>query len=375
MQKMRLMTRPDDYKKIGVTPGVVEVWEDGRRTSDGTGEFEWWYFDAIMDDGTKVVVNFNAHMDEIMRTTVEQHVPPEARKVGDVRFLRVRVTEPDGKTNHETFLMFGSDETEMSTDKCNVKFGSHVFAGDLKSYTIKVNPVQGTGVDLRLTSMGESWRPGAGYFVFGEDESHYFTWLCAVPKGKVTGTITYGGKTSEVQGFGYHDHQWANIDHITLWNNWLWARHNLGDYNLLVFDFISSAEYGYKRYPLTFIEDTDGKIVFENYGNDNAKCEILEEYIQEATNKNYPKISRYTFENDGKRLTYTLTADEEIEVSNPYAASPPAMRKHYDEHNLRPSYARYSATGDFGFNDGTETIERKSALIYEFVHLGKEYKA
>ena len=375
MQKMRLLTRPEDYTRIGVKQESIEVWEDGRRTDDGTGEFEWWYFDAIMDDGTKVVVNFNSHMDDIMKTTVEQHIPPEARKVGDVRFLRVRVTEPDGKTNHETFLMFGADETEIGKDKCDVKFGSHFFAGDLQNYSIKVDPVQGTGVDLKLTSMGESWRPGAGYFVFGEDEDRYFTWLCAVPRGKVTGTVTYGGKTIDVQGYGYHDHQWANIDHVILWNNWLWARQNLGDYNLLVFDFISSAEYGYKRYPLAFVEDKDGKIVFESFENENVKCEILEEYIQEGTNKNYPKVSKYIFENEGKKLIYTLSADEEIEISDPYSASPPAMRKHYDDHNLRPSYARYSATGDFAFFDGKQNIERNTSLIYEFVHLGKEYKA
>lgn len=375
MQKMRLLTKPEDYTRIGVKPNSIEVWEDGRRTDDGTGEFEWWYFDAIMDDGTKVVVNFNSHMDDIMKTTVEQHIPPEARKTGDVRFLRVRVTESDGKTNHETFLMFGADETEISKDRCSVKFGSHMFAGDLEEYSIKVDPVQGTGVDLKLSSIGEPWRPGAGYFVFGEDEDRFFTWLCAVPKGIVTGTITYGGKTLEVQGYGYHDHQWANIDHVILWNNWMWARQNLGDYNLLVFDFISSAEYGYKRYPLVFVENSDGKIVFESFENENAKCEILEEYIQEGTNKNYPKVSKYTFENEGKKLIYTLTADEEIEISDPYSASPPAMRKHYDDHNLRPSYARYSATGEFIYFDGTQTIERKTSLIYEFVHLGKEYKA
>ena len=375
MQKMRLLTKPEDYKRIGVRTDAIEVWEDGRRTDDGTGEFEWWYFDAIMDDGTKVVVNFNSHMDDIMKTTVEQHIPPEARKVGDVRFLRVRITEPDGKTNHETFLMFGSEETEISKEKCDVKFGSHHFTGDLRKYSIKVDPVQGTGVDLKLDSMGESWRPGAGYFVFGENEDRYFTWLCAVPRGKVTGTIVYGGKTIDVQGYGYHDHQWANIDHVVLWNNWLWARHNLGDYNLLVFDFISSAEYGYKRYPLTFLEDKNGDIVFESYENENVKCEIMEEYIQEGTNKNYPKVSKYIFENDGKKLTYTLTADEEIEISDPYSASPPAMRKHYDDHNLKPSYARYSATGEFEFFDGNQTVESTTGLIYEFVHLGKEYKA
>jgi hypothetical protein len=327
-----------------------------------------------MDDGTKIVVNFNTNMAVNQRTILEQHIPPEDRKVGDVRFLRVRITEPGGK-NHETFIMFSCDETEISTEKCEVKFGPHVFAGDLKTYHIKVEPVQGIGVDLQLTSTSKAWRPGAGYFVFGEEEDRYFTWFCAVPRGKVTGTVTYKKNTREVKGFGYHDHQWANTDHMVLWNNWLWARQNLGDYNLLVFDYVSSPKYDYKRYPLTFVQDNDGNTIFESFENANVKCEILEEYTQTETNKIYPKISKYTFENEGKRLVYTLSANEELEVRDGYAFAPPAIKEEFDKNNLRPSYARYDATGEFVLFDGNQTIERKTALIYEYVHLGKDYKA
>lgn len=374
METMRLMMRPEDYEKIGVQPKKIEVWEDGRRTKDGTGEFEWWYFDGIMDDGTKIVVNFNAHMDDIMRTTVEQNVPGGLGKGKDLRFLRVRITMPDGK-DYQDFQIFGASETTFSTEKCDVHFGESVFAGDLKEYTIRVTPVHGVGVDLKLRSQSQPWRPGAGYFAFGEQDEYYFTWLCAVPKGEVSGTITCGGQTIQIHGGGYHDHQWANIDHMKLWNNWLWARHNFGDYNLLVFDFISAAAYGYKRYPLVFLENNDGEIVFENFDHDNVKCEILEEYVQKGTEKTYPKVSRYTIHNEGKTLRYLLTAEEEIEISNPYAASTPAMREHYDSLGLRPSYARYVADGKLEFEDGAEKIERDGKLLYEFVHLGKFYKA
>lgn len=30
----------------------VEIWEDARRSAIGSNNWEWWYFDAIMDDGT-----------------------------------------------------------------------------------------------------------------------------------------------------------------------------------------------------------------------------------------------------------------------------------------------------------------------------------
>ena len=36
----------------------VEIWEDGRRSGEKTGEYEWWYFDANLDDGSVIVAYF-----------------------------------------------------------------------------------------------------------------------------------------------------------------------------------------------------------------------------------------------------------------------------------------------------------------------------
>lgn len=33
-------------------------WEDGARTDDSVGSYEWWYFDAHLDDGAKLVLSF-----------------------------------------------------------------------------------------------------------------------------------------------------------------------------------------------------------------------------------------------------------------------------------------------------------------------------
>jgi hypothetical protein len=35
-----------------------EKWEDGIRTSGEKGTYEWWYFDAHLDDGSTVVIVF-----------------------------------------------------------------------------------------------------------------------------------------------------------------------------------------------------------------------------------------------------------------------------------------------------------------------------
>lgn len=56
--KARLLDRPEDFKRFGINPDKVEIWEDSRRDTDQPNHFEWWYFDGILDDDTAVVVQF-----------------------------------------------------------------------------------------------------------------------------------------------------------------------------------------------------------------------------------------------------------------------------------------------------------------------------
>ena len=35
-----------DYERLGLSPTSIEPREDGARTDDSAGTYEWWYFDA-----------------------------------------------------------------------------------------------------------------------------------------------------------------------------------------------------------------------------------------------------------------------------------------------------------------------------------------
>jgi len=54
----RLARTPDDYARLGIEPRAIKLWEDGMRTDGSPGTYEWWYFDAHLDDGAKLVVVF-----------------------------------------------------------------------------------------------------------------------------------------------------------------------------------------------------------------------------------------------------------------------------------------------------------------------------
>ena len=354
---VRIMNTPEDYKKLGVSPDKVEMWEDGRRDNDDSGHWEWWYSDAIMDDGTTVVIQF-----------LQKSIMNVANNVANPA-VSFRVTLPDG-TKYEKAIVVPNEQCTYSTEKCDVRFGPHIFSGDLKEYKLYVETVDGMGADLTLTSLSKPFRPGTAYFGF---DDLYYTWLCVVPKGKITGTLTINGKKVQVNGYGYHDHQWGSIPFHFAWNHWWWARQSYEDYTLLVFNMVASRNHEFKSFPIMFIQDKEGELVFSN--TEGGTCEILEEYQCEVSGKDYPKITRFTCNNSGKDIEYTLTANKELETVDSYHAAPEAIRATiFDKMGLRPSYTRYLASGDLVIKDGNETIERSAELIYEFMYPGKSYK-
>jgi uncharacterized membrane protein YraQ (UPF0718 family) len=59
LETCRVATDPVDYQRYGLAKAEVAVWEDGFRTRPGgPGTFEWWYFDAVLEDGSTLVINF-----------------------------------------------------------------------------------------------------------------------------------------------------------------------------------------------------------------------------------------------------------------------------------------------------------------------------
>ena len=357
MQLARVMDKPEDYKKLGINPNTVELWEDGRRDKPVANHFEWWYFDAILDDGTSVVIQF------LPKTSVH------LKKNGDFPIIRFNVTLSDG-TKYVAEPSFKAKDTSYAEDRCDVRYGANFFRGDLKEYSIHVEPVGGLAADLHLTNLASPYRPGTAYFEFGPE--NYYTWLCVVPRGEVTGTLTINGQTKQVHGMGYHDHQWGSLIYHKLYNNWVWARQSFGDYTLLIFDMICRKEYNKERFPIVFLQDKEGKIVFES--THNVSCQVLEEYHDnEASDKDYPKAIHYVFENGGKQIEYTLRMKKIIENVGP-KTMPFIKRIALWLMKLRFSYARYIGQGDMIFSDGKQEIKRSGELIYEFMYGGETFQ-
>lgn len=74
------------------------------------------------------------------------------------------------------------------------------------------------------------------------------------------------------------------------------AKQSYDDCSLLLFDFFTNEEYGTKRFPIIFIQDNNGKFIFESHNN--VECKVEKQYTDKASGKQYPSILDYTFKQD-----------------------------------------------------------------------------
>ena len=264
-------------------------------------------------------------------------------------------------------------DSSFSEERCDVKIAGNTFKGDLDTYQIHVENAKGVSFDLELRKTATSWRPGTAYVDFGEDYENFFTWLCAVPQGEVMGTYTRDGKSREVHGRGYHDHQWATGQMLSFWNRWLWGRQQGDGYTILVFDSISNDASGNARFPWFFVQDAQGNIIFDNVEmGEGVSIEMDRTYVHEQTGKTLPAHSVYRFERDGVKVRYELTEERILVCNDHYAIAPEPVKAAYDAIGAAPSITRHAAIGKLTVErPGQQTIQVEGPLHYE---LSSQYR-
>lgn len=259
-----------DYKALNLKEGnTPEKWEDGMRTTGEKRTYEWWYFDAHLEDGSTMVIvfytksymNFNKGLKPLVTLTIDR---------------------PDGTAFIKEY--FGDpDQFSSSKDSCHVKIDNNYFKGNLKEYEIHFDDE-----DIKLTAKirrtTKSWRPATGHIYFGEEKKDYFAWLVPVPKGEaeIEYTLKKSNKDVKIKGSCYHDHNWGNKNTSKLFNHWYWSRAEIGPYTLIASEMISEKEYN-KENVVVFNISKDGKTL----ADDGSKVKMYQTY-----GKMHPKLHK-----------------------------------------------------------------------------------
>ena len=235
LSSARFADKPEDFAKLGIQPGRIKASEDGMRTEGGPGGYEWWYFDAHLQDGSSLVIVF--------------YTKPQLSPDGELApFASLELARP-GQPQILVEAHVSPDAFSARRDRCDVRIGENTFCGNLHEYDIHFSHDGVTG-DIKLTGQVPSWRPTSGYMFFGEHDDHFFAWLAAVPQGEVSVDLDIRGKKEHLQGIGYHDHNWGDVSMTKLINHWYWGRAQAGDYSIVASYIFAEKAYGNAELPI-----------------------------------------------------------------------------------------------------------------------------
>lgn len=298
----------DDYKRIGIARDQIVPWEDAARTDGRSGTYEWWYFDAHLDDGAKLVVIF-----------MTKDLSAPKKPLSPV--IRLNFALPDGRS-FSIIRDFPADAYSSANDRTDVRIAGNTFKGDLRHYEVAVE-IDDIKIDVTLDADIRPWRPQSGYLVFGEQRNLEFSWLPAVPQGTVRGSYSVAGERAEVTGVGYHDHNWGNVGMMSIINDWYWARGQAGPYSVIASYITAHKKYDHEPIPI-FMLTRDGEIVADDA--DLVTFETDEIYTDPKTGKPVAAVTRYRYDNAVDQYTVTFTKRREL-VTNTFVEQMHGWRK------------------------------------------------
>lgn len=311
---------------------IVQSWEDGARTDDSKNQFEWWYFDAELDDGSLVVAYFY-----------------KVHFLKDQYFIGFNYTSPQ-KEDFFRLKYFKSSEVSFQSDSCLVMMNKNLFAGNLNKYSIALDPddFDGFGFNLNLQSLVGPYRPQDGIIQAGDD---YFAWLAAVPNGDVDGTITINGKEKKIKGSGYHDHNWGNTPLQKLFKSWTWFRGKAGPYTVILAELNAVESRGGFDIPILFVAD-ENQVLVDKFGNKELltmKNNLIEDYYP---SKNEPQFSNFLMSShdnisvkiSGNQIIDNIEIFKRLSLPAPLNLFKPAVNFAFRSSGIDPFYTRFASS-------------------------------
>ncbi|MCF2143113.1 MAG: hypothetical protein K9W42_05380 [Candidatus Heimdallarchaeota archaeon] len=171
--------------------------------------FEWWYFDARLDNGFTVIVFFHARNHLTRKTEIE-----------------VTIYNPEGSKKSYHFP-FQTQEFKASRKKTDIKLRNNYLSVDYSSADAPVYElfIEEGEISLKLHFTGSvsGWKPGKGFTKFGQ--KGYFHWIVPLPRARVKAQVRFGSEEFTSEGIGYHDHNWGSgVNLSKIIDYWQWGR-------------------------------------------------------------------------------------------------------------------------------------------------------
>jgi predicted secreted hydrolase len=313
---------------------TVQQWENGMRISPMLGTFEWWYLQGTFDDGSHAEFVFSAK--------------PWMDNNGLLNpYLGLTITSPDG-IQHRDIVRASTDQYQAARNTVNVTIGKNWVRGDLDTIQLHAESPKGFGADLVFNRTAPPTRfGGAGMWYFDPSLTQFSAAFDPMPDATVKGNLTYDGQTVQVQGDGYHDRQWGNVNWNQVLDRWFWTTGHFGNYTIDIGTQISSPFFNYQ--PVSTIYLAKGNQVLVESMKD-VTVQGSGNLTNPRAAHDYPEVLNFHWQNGSNTVDLSLTNPEIVQAGSPVIISNATIFGN-------PEYLRLSgnATLNVNFNGSNET--------------------
>ena len=193
-------------------PVDVKLEDDAFHGSKGLHSYEWWYFDASLDNGFSVQISIrvlNVLNRALFMTGINVYKDGDIVSNSHQRYLKDQIfastTEPLIRINGKEIMRGYIDENT----------GDWIYLLNLETKDISV--------DFTFVGKTKGWKgltPGIGW------------WAVVLPRAEVTGILTMNGIEMDASGTGYHDHNWEVTASTGVNFGWYWGKIGSSTYTI-----------------------------------------------------------------------------------------------------------------------------------------------
>jgi len=194
--------RPPPVTASNITPK-----DDAFHGSKKRKSAEWWYFDATFTN------NYSLHVG--IRTFSKKN---KGKVSLFLEFYK------DGKLIEKSTKKFPFNNLKTSQDYPYVKIlDNNILNFNKKNYKEKGEWIYNIRLELEKNKVNLKFIGTTNGFKF---ETKAESWTVALPKARISGDITVNGKNMNVEGIGYHDHNWnySLLTPFTYGKGWYWGK-------------------------------------------------------------------------------------------------------------------------------------------------------
>jgi len=330
---------------------VLSARDDGMHFQKSPFYSEWWYFDSTFDNGSSMSII--VHLTDLIK-------PGSRMGSINIAFLGTN------KSPMHVFVPHPSKQISASSEQCDVRIGeSHIWAEDNSNYRLSIEE-RDIQAQLVFEAASAGWRPGNGRFAFLDNET-FFSWVVPQPRANVKGTITVMGKTMNVRGLGYHDHNWGTVSLVDAVKEWSWGRVYLGEYSVVLADIHLSARYGGER-AMPFVVLRGNEVLMSSFLTVNSPLDPQRDFLQNPKQVDFPKGWCIEGTEGSRRIAMTCVTDIVLEKAD--LLSYGGLRRYLIEKIVAHPYylrCRVVAKGKLRGQDGLISLDGSG--IYEQIIL------